>query len=59
MELMHNIRDIRNDFSLLRTELEDVEEKGKEVKTNLTEQINCVFNDYSLLQDTLKNYERR
>lgn len=54
---MHNIRDIRNDFLSLRTEVMDVEEKNKEVTTIMTNLINSAYNEHTVLREMLKNYE--
>ncbi|XP_065201449.1 uncharacterized protein LOC135832245 [Planococcus citri] len=57
MDLMHNIRDIRNDFLSLRAEMMDVEEKNKEVHTIITNLINSAYNEHAVLREMLKNYE--
>lgn len=55
MELMHNIGSMREDYEALRQEIIEIEETNKEVRTNLTEQLSIVHNEFSQLKDLLKD----
>lgn len=58
MGLMLQINNIRDDYNTLSDELLAVEQSRKDIKTNLTEQITTVTEDFIVLKNLLKSSKK-
>lgn len=58
MGLMLQINNIRDDYNTLSDELLAVEESRKDIKTNLTEQITTVTEEFIVLKNLLKSSKK-
>lgn len=54
IRLMVDINNMRNDYNTLREEMLSVEESHKDIKANLTEEINSVANEFFAVKNRLK-----
>lgn len=55
---MLQINNIRDDYNTLSDELLAVEESRKDIKTNLTEQITTVTEEFIVLKNLLKSSKK-